>query len=129
LLVTRNPRLLALLLRLEPGIEVAAGERTVADLRDRGIPVTQDGVLFDAERGEAVYLATDLDDAGVWARADAVHATFVAFPLADEEACDWLRQWLAKDQCPGAAPDWDMSTIPHPGVDPDLPGYPGGPTR
>lgn len=131
LLVTRNPGLIAFLLQLHPEIAVGAGETCVAPLRDRGGPITEDGVLSDAERSEAVYLATDLDDAGVWARVQAVRARFLVFPFADDDIHAWLRRWLAQPSAAG--PELDRSSSQSlwaAGLDPtEMPGYNEGPSR
>jgi hypothetical protein len=126
LLITRNVRLIGLLVSLHPEFVLAAGESSVAALRDRGVPVGEDGVLFDAGRDEVIYLATNLDDAGVWARARAVHSSHLVFPLADDEAREWLRQRLTHVPAPRSA----LPGARRPGIgwEPPSPGR-GWPTR
>ncbi len=103
-LLTADRFLAAYVAALHPGVSTTTPDRdpavgailgklaALAHLAE-ALPATDGLLLFAGGSfgGRAVYLGWDLDDAGIWSRAVAVHAETVAM-LPDGE--DWLRTEL-----------------------------------
>jgi hypothetical protein len=113
-LLTADRYLAAYLTALHPGVTAVADTTdprahglldAISAQTDPGVVKAGDGllVLGGGDTAWSVYIGGDIDDAGIWSRAVAVQAEFVAI-LPDGE--DWLRDQLADHLGAGPSGMW-----------------------